>query len=119
MGLVIGIAVFLMDDSTIVGYCGPISTALTASLCTVDTTARLSVVLLWSVYVSPQSVVDQLPPAPHGVGQLSSEFGGTRSELCLLSALGSPAPSVSVPGSMTCRSIVSVTSHSDARLALV
>jgi hypothetical protein len=89
-----------------------ISTALTASLCTVDATACLSVVLLssvvttpqpldtllWFVYVSPQSIADQLPLVLHGVGQLSLEFGDSRSKLRLLSALGSPAPSVSVPG---------------------
>jgi hypothetical protein len=110
-----------------------ISTALTVSLCTVDATARPSVVLLssvvmspqplgallWFVYMSLQSITDQLPPAPHGVSQLSSEFSGTHSELCLLLALGSSAPSVSVPGLMTHCSVVSVTSHSGAFLALV
>jgi hypothetical protein len=109
------------------------STALTVSLWTVDMIARLSVMLLssvvvtpqpsgmslWFVYTSLQSTADQLPPAPHGVSQLSLEFSGTRSELHLLSALGSPAPSVSVPGSMTCCSVVSVTSHSGACLVLV
>jgi hypothetical protein len=98
-----------------------ISTALVASLCTVDVIACLSVVLLssvvatpqpldvslWFVYASPQSIADQLPLAPHGVDQLSSEFGSTRSELCLLSAFGFPTPSVSVPGSMTRCSVVS------------
>jgi hypothetical protein len=110
-----------------------ISTALTVLLCTVDMTACLSVTLLfpvvatpqpldtslWSVYASPQSIIDQLPLAPHGVGQLSSEFGSIRSELCLFSALGSPTPLVSVPGSMTRCSIVSVTSHSGTRPASV
>jgi hypothetical protein len=110
-----------------------IPTALTMLLCTVDAMALLSVVLLssvvatpqplgtllWFVYVSPQSIADQLPPAPHGVGQLTSEFGGTRSELHLLSALGSPTPSVSVPDLMTHCSIVLVMSHSGACLVLV
>jgi hypothetical protein len=110
-----------------------ISTALTALLCTMDATAHSSVALLssvvvtpqpfrtllWFVYVSPQSIVDQLPLAPHGVNQLSSEFNGTHSKLRLLSALGSPAPSVSVPGPMTRCSVVSVTSLSGACLALV
>jgi hypothetical protein len=110
-----------------------ISTVLTVSLCTVDAIAHLSVMLLssvvatpqpldvslWFVYTSPQSIADQLPLALHGVDQLLSEFGGTRSELRLLSVLGSPAPSVSVPGLMTRSSVVSVTSHSGACLALV
>jgi hypothetical protein len=105
-----------------------ISTALTASLCIVDVMAHWLVallspvvvtpqpldVLLRSVYVSPQSIADQLPPAPRGVGQLSSEFGGTRSELHLLLVFGFPAPLVSVPGSMTRCPVVSVTSHSGA-----
>jgi hypothetical protein len=110
-----------------------ISTVLTASLCLVVATALPSVALLcsvvatpqplgtllWLVYVSLQLFVDQLPPAPYGVGQLSSEFSGSCSELHLLSALGSATPSVSVPGSMTRCSVVSVTSHSGACLALV
>jgi hypothetical protein len=110
-----------------------ISTALVALLCTVDVIAHLSVTLLssvvatpqpldallWFVYASPQSITDQLPPAPHGVDQLLSEFGGTRSELRLLSAFSFPTPSVSVPGSMTCCSVVSVRSHSGACPALV
>jgi hypothetical protein len=103
-----------------------ISTTLVASLCTVDATAHLSVVLLssvvatpqpldmllWFVYVSPQSIADQLSLALHGVDQLLLEFGGTRSKLHLLLAFSFPTPSVSVPGSMTCCSVVSVTSHS-------
>jgi hypothetical protein len=110
-----------------------ISTALSASLCTVDATACLSVVLLcivvatpqpldaslWFVYTSLQLIADQLPSALHGVGQLLSEFGGIRSELRLLLAFSSPAPSVSVPGSMTCCSVASVMSHSGACPALV
>jgi hypothetical protein len=110
-----------------------IPTALTALLWSVDATASLLVALLssvvatpqpldallWFVYASPLSLVDQLPPAPRGVDQLSSEFSGTRSELRLLSALGTAAPSVSVPGSMTRCSVVSVTSHSGACSALV
>jgi hypothetical protein len=109
------------------------STALITSLCTVDVIARLSVALLssvvttpqpldallWFVYASPQSIADQLRPAPHGVDQLSSEFGGTCSELCLLSVFGFPTPSVSVPGSMTRCPVVSVMSHSGACPVLV
>jgi hypothetical protein len=97
-------------------------------LYTVDAMACLSVMLLssvvatpqpldvslWFVYVSPQSIADQLPLVPHGVGQLLSELSGTCSDLRLLSAFGFPAPSVSVPGSMTRCSVVSVTSHSGA-----
>jgi hypothetical protein len=92
-----------------------ISTALSALSGTVNTITYLSVVLLssvvvtpqpldvllWLVYMFPQSIADQLPPVPYGVDQLSSEFGGTHSELCLLLAFGLSAPSVSVPGSMT------------------
>jgi hypothetical protein len=109
-----------------------ISTALVALLCIVDTIACLSVALLssvvvtpqpldtslWFVYASLQSIADQLLLAPHGVDQLSSEFGGTCSELRLLSVFGLPTPSVSVPGSMTCCSIVLVTSHSGTCPAL-
>jgi hypothetical protein len=69
--------------------------------------------------MSLQLIIDQLLLALHGVSQLSSEFGGTCSELRLLSALGSPAPSVSVPGLTTRCSIVLVTSHSGACMALV
>jgi hypothetical protein len=124
---------FLWMTPLLLSTMDTISTALTTSLCTVDTIAHLSVALLssvvatpqpldvslWFVYASPQLIVDQLPPAPHGVDQLSSEFSSTLSKLRLLSALGSPAPSVSVPGLMTRCSIVSVTSHSGACLALV
>jgi hypothetical protein len=90
---------------------------------TVDVTACLSVMLLssvvatpqpldtllWFVYMSPQLIINQLP----------LEFGGTHSELCLLSAFSLPTPSVSVPVSMTHCSVVSVTSHSGTCLALV
>jgi hypothetical protein len=110
-----------------------ISTALVALLCTVDAIACLLVALLssvvatpqpldtllWFVYVSLQSIADQLPPAPHGVDQLLSEFGGTRSKLCLLLAFSFPAPLVSVPGSMTCCSVALVMNHSGACSALV
>jgi hypothetical protein len=106
---------------------------LVASLYTVDVIAHLLVVLLfpvvvtpqpldtllWFVYTSPQSIADQLPPVLHGVDQLLSEFSGSCSELHILSALGFPAPSVSVPGSMTCCSVVSVMSHSGACPVLV
>jgi hypothetical protein len=51
--------------------------------------------LLWFVYTSPQSIVDQLSSLQGGVNQLSSELGGSHSELCLLSAFR--LPSVSVP----------------------
>jgi hypothetical protein len=103
------------------------------SLCTVDVTAHLLVVLLssvvttpqplgallWFVYASLQLIVDQLFFPQCGVGQLSLEFGGSHSELHLPSAFGLPAPSVSVPVSMTRCSVVSVTSHSGACLVLV
>jgi hypothetical protein len=113
-------------------------------LYTVDTTACLLVTLLfpvvatpqpldvslWFVYASPQSIADQLPPAPqsiadqlppapHGVDQLSSEFGGSHSELRLLLAFRLPAPLVSVPVLMTRCSTVLVTSHSGACSVLV
>jgi hypothetical protein len=109
------------------------STMLVMSLYTVDATAHLLVVLLfsvvatpqpldmslWFVYVSLQSIADQLLPVPHGVDQLLSEFSGSCSELCLLLAFRFPTPSVSVPVLMTCCSIVSVTSQSGACLVLV
>jgi hypothetical protein len=109
------------------------STVSAASLYTVDMAGCLSVTLLfpvvatpqpldvslWFVYTSPQSIADQLPPVPHGVDQLSLEFGGSCSKLCLLSAFGFPAPSVSVPVLMTRCSVVLVMSHSDACLVLV
>jgi hypothetical protein len=76
-------------------------------------------VSLWFVYVSPQSIVDQLSSLQCGVDQLLSEFGGSHSELRLLSAFGFPALLVSVPVLMTRCSIVSVTNHSGACLALV
>jgi hypothetical protein len=78
-------------------------------LSTVDATSTMSVALLCTVYVFPQLIADQL----------SLEFGGTRSKLCLLLVFGLPAPSVSVPGSMTRCSVVSVTSHSGACLVPV
>jgi hypothetical protein len=64
------------------------------------------------VYTSPQLIVDQLFPAPHGADQLLpasshsadqllSEFGSPGSELHLPSVLRLPAPSVSVPVLMT------------------
>jgi hypothetical protein len=92
----------------------PISRLLVVLLSSVVATPQPPDTLLQSVYASPQSIADQLLPAPHGVGQLSSEFGGTCSELCLLLVFGFPTPSVSVPGSMTRCSVASVTSHSGA-----
>jgi hypothetical protein len=109
------------------------SAMLVTSLYTVDATACLSVTLLfpvvmtpqpsdaplWFVYVSPQSITDQLPLAPHGVDQLLLEFSDSHSKLCLLLAFGLPAPSVSVPVSMTRCSVVLVMSHSGACSVLV
>jgi hypothetical protein len=108
----------------------PLSVAL---LYTVDMTSRLSVVLLcvvdatpqplgallWFVYVSPQLLISQLPSLQFGVDQLSSELGGSHSELHPPLAFGLPTPSVSVPVSMTHYSVVSVMSHSGACLAIV
>jgi hypothetical protein len=70
--------------------------------------------LLWSVVMSPQLIINQLSCSPHGVDQLSSEFGSSHSELCLLLTFSLPAPSVSVPVLMTHCSIVLVMSHSGA-----
>jgi hypothetical protein len=108
------------------------SLMLVALLCTVDMTARLSVALLssvvmapqpldvslWFAYVSLQSIVNQLSSL-QCVNQLSSELGGSRSELHLLSAFGLPTPLVSVPVSMTHCPIVSVMSPFGTCLALV
>jgi hypothetical protein len=90
-------------------------------LCPVVTTLQSSDMLLWSVVVSLQLIINQLSSSLHGVYQLSlglsgshselsSGFGGSHSELRLPSAFGLPAPSVSVPVSMTHGSTVSTES---------
>jgi hypothetical protein len=115
--------------STMVGT----SLALVVSLCTVDMTAHLSVMLLssvvttpqpldmslWFVYMFPQLIVNQLSSPQHGVDQLLSELGSSCSELRLLLAFGLPTPSVSVPVWMTHCPVVLVTSYSGTCLPLV
>jgi hypothetical protein len=85
------------------------SPSLVMLLCTVVAIPQPSDVSLWFVYMSPQPIVNQL----------SLEISGSHSELHLPSALGLPAPLVSVPVSMTCCSVVLVTSHSGTCLAPV
>jgi hypothetical protein len=81
-----------------------------ARLCTqaVVATPQPSDTLWWFVYMSLQSIFN-----------LPLEISGPRSSLHLSLIFGLPAPSVSVPVSMTHCSVVLVTSHSGAYSAPV